>query len=250
MDLSKLPAKSSRAFAQSAAGAYVRTVPQTTSDPAAASFDIGFPPQTFTDESAGGTPPSGRDFNGILAHLSAWTRWQAAGGPVFFDNTFSNAIGGYPQGTRLTSTVTAGLFWVSTVDNNTGNPDSGAPNWLADGVATKGSNSNGYWRREADGSLRQWGTSLTPSLPNGGSFNWTATLPLPFPVAMTGANATLGNGGVGTGSAVTVMDVGTPFTFTGDTRLPAANATQISGFVQNNSTFATRMLIRWECFGE
>lgn len=134
MQLTDIPDKSAKVFAQSAGGAFVRSIPQTTADPAAASFDIGFPPQTFTDEGAGGTPPDGRDWNGILGFLSEWTRWQSAGAPVLYDSAFSTAVGGYPKGASLRSVVDPRTLWVSTVDNNTTDPDGvGAANWVAQG---------------------------------------------------------------------------------------------------------------------
>lgn len=129
MQSSDVPSKSAKVFGQSATGTYIRTVPQTTADPAAASFDIGFPPQTFTDEGAGGTPPDGRDFNGILNFLTAWARWQSAGAPIAYDPTFQASIGGYPTGAVVASAVTLGIFWISTVENNTTNPDAGGAGW-------------------------------------------------------------------------------------------------------------------------
>lgn len=130
MQSSEIPNKSQRIFAQDASGSYVRAIPQTTSDPAAASFQTGFPPQTFTDEGAGGTPPDGRDFNGILQYLSAWNRWQAAGGPIRYDAAFQNAIGGYPRGAIVQSNVVVGIEYCSAIDNNMDNPDAGSANWF------------------------------------------------------------------------------------------------------------------------
>lgn len=248
MQQSDVPGKSPLVFGTSATGTYIRTVPQTTADPAAASFTLGFPPQTFTDEGAGGTPPDGRDFNGILNHLSGWCRWLMAGGPIAYDSAFQTAIGGYPLGAIVLSTVTAGLKFRSITENNTTNPDSGGAGWVK--VSQSGSNANGYWRFLDDGSLEQWGYALTGTLANGASTIWSAPLPVAFPTAMTGASATLGNAGVGTGSAATAMDVGTPFLGSTDTVLPVAAATTISGFAQNNSGFSTKMLIRWSCIGK
>ena len=131
MQLSDIPGWSARRFAQSAGGSYIRTVPQTTADPAAASFELGFPPQTFTDEGAGGTPPDGRDFNGVLNYLSAWAQWVGLGGPVPYLAAISTA-GGYPKGARVQSASTPPRIWVSTVDNNTTNPDAGGVGWVSD----------------------------------------------------------------------------------------------------------------------
>lgn len=135
MQSSDIPSKSPKVFAQDATGSYVRTVPQTTADPAAASFELGFPPQTFTDEGAGGTPPDGRDFNGILGFLSAWSRWQQTGAPIAYDAAFQTAVGGYPLGAVVASAVTLGTFWLSTVENNLTNPDTGGAGWRRHALA-------------------------------------------------------------------------------------------------------------------
>ena len=135
MQSSDIPSKSPLIFAQDATGLYVRTVPQTTVDPAAASFELGFPPQTFTDEGAGGTPPDGRDFNGILNFLSAWSRWQQTGAPIGYDGAFQTEIGGYPKGAVVASTLALGTFWISTVENNLTNPDTGGAGWRRHALA-------------------------------------------------------------------------------------------------------------------
>lgn len=129
MQTGDVPAKSQRVFAQDATGTYKRTVPQTTADPAAASFSLGFPPNTFTDQSAGGTPPDGRDFNGLLNYLSGWARWVSAGAPIVYDTSFQSLIGGYPLGAMVKSAANQHVWYVSTVENNTSNPDAGGANW-------------------------------------------------------------------------------------------------------------------------
>lgn len=127
---SDFPSRFKIPFANGAGGSYVRAIPDTSADPVAASLQLGFPPDTFTPLTGGGTPPDGKDFNGILKQLTQWARWQAAGGPNFYDSTFSTAVGGYPSGAALGSVVTPGLFWVSTANNNTTDPDGGSPaNW-------------------------------------------------------------------------------------------------------------------------
>lgn len=105
-------------------------IPTATTGTYRASMTLGYPPETFLDPGAGGTPPDGRDFNGILFQISAWTRWAQAGGSILsYDAAFSTAIGGYPAGAVLMS-VPAGILWLSTADNNTTDPDGGSPaNW-------------------------------------------------------------------------------------------------------------------------
>ncbi len=94
-----------------------------------ASWTDGFPPVTFNPVGSGGVPPAGADFNGVLCQLSQWTRWQNAGGPIFYDSGFSAAIGGYPNGAVLAQAASQNCVWVSTVDNNTSDPDIGGANW-------------------------------------------------------------------------------------------------------------------------
>ena len=129
MKLTDIPTKFPVPFGNSATSSFIRVVPQTTTDPCAASLNLGFPPNTFQPIGAGGCPPDGRDFNGILNNSTAWNRWQNAGGPLAYDSAFSTAINGYPKGTVLTS-ATFGQFWISTADDNTSDPDTGGANWI------------------------------------------------------------------------------------------------------------------------
>ncbi len=94
-----------------------------------ASLTDGFPPVTFLDEGAGGQPPFGADFNGILNLISANTRWNNAGGTALYDSTFSTYIGGYPKGAVLLSADMSGQ-WLSIVDDNATNPDTGGAGWV------------------------------------------------------------------------------------------------------------------------
>jgi hypothetical protein len=116
----------------------VPTPSQITITPGRASWTDGFVPANFLPSGSGGIPPFGADFNGVFAQLSQWVRWQNAGGPVFYDGTFSSAIGGYPKWTTLANASTPGKFWTSTVENNASDPDTGGSNWL-DSSAVGGS---------------------------------------------------------------------------------------------------------------
>lgn len=136
MQSSDIPSKSPLIFAAAAAGTEVRNIPQTSADPNAASFTLGFPPNTFVDESAGGSPPDGRDFNGIFRFLSAWSRWQQSSAPIVYDGTFQASIGGYPKGARVQSATTAFRVWISTAENNTTNPDAGGTGWISEESVT------------------------------------------------------------------------------------------------------------------
>lgn len=130
MQSSQIPTKFQTPFAINASGAYTRAVPQTTADPNAASFNVGFPPNTFVPPGSGGAPPDGRDFNGLLNAITAWNQWMQAGGaPVAYDSTFQAAIGGYPKGAIVASVLTFGSYWLSNAENNATDPDTGGAGW-------------------------------------------------------------------------------------------------------------------------
>lgn len=97
----------------------------------AASLTDGMPPKTMQAVSAGGCAPFGQDINGILKQITLWSQWQSAGAPVFYDSGFSTSIGGYPKWTILSNASTVGCYWISQVENNSSDPDTGGANWTA-----------------------------------------------------------------------------------------------------------------------
>ncbi len=128
-----VPAKFPIPFGNAAGPTMIRPIPvasQIGTNPGAASLTDGFVPLNAQPIEAGGIPPDVRDMNGILDQVTAWARWHSAGGPNFWDSSFSTAIGGYPLGSVVASNTTAGRFWESTVDNNTTNPDTGGAGWV------------------------------------------------------------------------------------------------------------------------
>ncbi len=130
MDIASIPYKFQYKWAQNATAGFVTTpIPATTTSPAA-SQSLGFPPETAEPIAAGGTPPNIDDYNGVYQYITAWLQWAQAGGPVAWDSTFSTNIGGYPQGAVVASATTFGLKWLSTVDNNTTNPDAAGAGWV------------------------------------------------------------------------------------------------------------------------
>ncbi|WP_210453552.1 hypothetical protein [Pantoea ananatis] len=97
-----------------------------------ASYTDGFPPLTRTPLAAGGVPPFGTDFNGVLNDITAAIRWKQSGAGYIFDSAFSTAISGYPKGAKLTNSTFDG-FWLNTVDGNTSAPeaaDSSLTGWI------------------------------------------------------------------------------------------------------------------------
>lgn len=133
MQSTNIPSKIPLPFANAASSTYKNTIPTASQigiTNGKASLTDGFPPLTFQAISAGGVPPFGADFNGILYEITAIQQWQEAGGFFPFDSAFSTSIGGYPKGAILQSSTQAGL-WVSTIENNTNNPDTTGTGWTS-----------------------------------------------------------------------------------------------------------------------
>ncbi|WP_334166339.1 hypothetical protein [Achromobacter mucicolens] len=207
MQASNAPTKSAVPFANSGAKNTIPVASQIGITPGLASFTDGFPPLTMTPLAAGGVPPYGQDFNGILNFLSSAVRWAQAGGLYPYDAAFSTAIGGYPRGAVLAAATGSGR-WVNTVDNNTTNPDTGGANWISLGAgiastaqaqaltddtvlltpkkladAFKGANQSlgatSGWQIFPGGLIRQYGTIS-------GFAGYTITLPVAFPGGIIG----------------------------------------------------------------
>jgi hypothetical protein len=134
MEASGIPTKFPIPWGNSAGGSYIRAIPEASQigiTNGAASLTDGFPPNCFIPVASGGAPPFGQDFNGILQQITQWLQWAQAGAPITYDATFQSEIGGYPQGAVVASATTAQLWWLSTADNNTTNPDTGGAGWTA-----------------------------------------------------------------------------------------------------------------------
>lgn len=135
-----VPARFSIWWAANADPAYVRDIPEQSQvgvQDGAASLETGFPPDTFTQLVAGGSPPFGQDFNGILRQITTNQQWMQAGGGWAYDLNFSTDVGGYPKGAIIRSSIVLGRQWYSLVDNNTTNPDDPltSANWAPVGIA-------------------------------------------------------------------------------------------------------------------
>lgn len=128
---SDIPERFPIPWANDADPSYIRQVPVAPPvEVGAACLELGFPPVNFEPVSTGGVPPFGQDINGVLNQISGWSRWVAAGAPTSYNSTFSTAVGGYPEGAYLASSVRLGTWWLSLVDDNTTDPDAGGANWL------------------------------------------------------------------------------------------------------------------------
>lgn len=134
-----VPAKFPIWWAKDADPAYVRNIPEDSQigvQDGAASLQTGFPPLTFQQLAAGGSPPFGQDFNGILRQITTIQQWQQAGGGWKYDSAFAAEIGGYPAGAILQSNVVLTRRWQSAVDGNLTDPDdpSTATGWQPVGI--------------------------------------------------------------------------------------------------------------------
>ena len=87
-------------FASSEA-ALKNAIPNTPTGNYRASMAEGFPAVTMTPTALGGTPPDGRDLNGILNLVSQFYFQFQNGFQATFNQSISDAIGGYPQGAVL-----------------------------------------------------------------------------------------------------------------------------------------------------
>lgn len=126
MQTSGLPTRIPVPFADSGVK---NSIPITASPtPGLASFTTGFGPLNMTPIVAGGIPPEGQDFNGILNAITNVLRWTNAGGQYAYDATFSAAVGGYPKGALIARAGYDG-YWQNTAENNTTNPDTGGAGW-------------------------------------------------------------------------------------------------------------------------
>lgn len=132
MKYSQIPPKFAIPWGNNAGGGYIDPIPEASQIGIAngrASLADGFPPLNFLPVGAGGIPPFGQDMNGILNQITAWERWQAAGGTPKYDSDYATKIGGYPFGAILAGS-TAGILWLNTADDNLTNPESAGVGWV------------------------------------------------------------------------------------------------------------------------
>ena len=129
MQLTSAPPKIVEAFAINGSKNTIPVPSQIPITPGAASYNDGFPPVTMLDPSSGGIGPSGLDFNGILNEATAIDWWTSAGAGFQFDASFAATVGGYPKGARVLN-ASANGYWLSVIDNNSNNPDTGGAGWI------------------------------------------------------------------------------------------------------------------------
>lgn len=146
-----------------------------------ASYETGFPPLTMTPIVAGGLPPKGADFNGILFELSNAIQSQQAAGLMPWDSDFSIAIGGYPKNSFVSH---LDKVWRSKVENNTVAPNTDLTKWMdlgTDLLGGKTTFSSNDYLQFANGFIFQWGNGITDA-----SGVLAGSFPLSFPNACFG----------------------------------------------------------------
>ncbi|PTQ70282.1 hypothetical protein [Pseudomonas sp. GV071] len=117
MQTSGLPARIPIPFANNGSK---NSIPQTSQigiTAGLASYPDGFVPLNFTPIAAGGVPPFGADFNGILNAITQSLRWSHAGSGYPFDSTFASSVSGYPKGALLPNSTFDG-YWFNTAEGN------------------------------------------------------------------------------------------------------------------------------------
>lgn len=116
-------------------------IPTSTTTSGRASLDSGFTSVNMTVLAAGGIPPFGQDFNGILKMLSTSSQNYESGNVPTWSSDFSASIGGYPEYSLV---LYNGNYYVSTSDSNTTTPGASGAYWksLFDGYVSGASTNN------------------------------------------------------------------------------------------------------------
>lgn len=165
MQASTAPTPIPAVWAYGASSPYVNPIPtpsQQSIKAGAASFADGFPPLCFVPFASGGAGPFGADFNGIIAQVTAGLQWAQAGNYLPWSSSYSTTIGGYANGAIVQSAAIPGLFWRSTADNNTSNPDTGGANWVVQKRAMLGADATFYVASSGGSNVPVGGTSGAP----------------------------------------------------------------------------------------
>lgn len=115
-------------------------------EPQNATMQAGFPPITQQKISEGGIPPERNDFNGILNLYGQHIVHLNKGLPYEFDQSFADAIGGYPLNARLM--LDNGDIVRSTVANNIANPNVDMTGWVKVNSASQIVDNSGLTQQE------------------------------------------------------------------------------------------------------
>jgi len=110
-------------FGENATPGTIDPIPETRGpgdDPQQATWDEGFPLVTMTPLAAGGIPPKGQDFNGVLNAISEHTVFTGRGGQYKWSSAYVTASGGYSIGDVIQADDGLNSY-VSLVNTNTAN---------------------------------------------------------------------------------------------------------------------------------
>lgn len=153
-----------------------------------AGYDQGFPAINMTPKEAGGIPPFGQDFNGILFSVTEALRYIQAGGTPTYSAALSTAIGGYPKGAIILGNDGVTTYR-SLIDSNTNNPNTTPTKWAKNDSDRFSSSlaANGY-QKLPNGLIIQWGSAN-----NAAAATSVATYPIAFPSAVLSAVVCGGN---------------------------------------------------------
>lgn len=115
-------------FARDASPGLVNAIPDdpVMGEPQKASWKQGFQSETMIPLTAGGIPPEGQDFNGVLKDITEHIVYQNGGGQYAWSQEWVDEHGGYPQGAVLSANDGLSL-WVSLEDDNTEDFNTGTP---------------------------------------------------------------------------------------------------------------------------
>lgn len=110
----------------------------------------GFPVITSTPIAEGGFPPKRVSFNGVLNAITQNIVHQSKGLMYEFDSAYATKIGGYPLNARLA--LSNGDVVVSTIANNTNNPNSDMTGWVKTNSASQIFDASGVTQQEINDS--------------------------------------------------------------------------------------------------
>lgn len=105
-------------------------IPDTSASAQRARYAQGFPAATMQPIDAGGVPPLGEDFNGILFDITSWLFALQGGQLPAWDSDVSDALSGYAKGAVVLMNGGEG-YWINLTANNTTDPDAGGAGWQA-----------------------------------------------------------------------------------------------------------------------
>lgn len=171
-----------------------------------AGYDQGFPAINMTAKEAGGIPPFGQDFNGILYEITNTLRYIQAGGTPTYSATLSTAIGGYPKGAILLGDD--GLSeYRSLIDSNTNDPNTNPTNWAKnDSDRFSVSLAVAGYQKLPSGLIIQWGKSEYTGGAGSATFPMAFT-ELPYSIVISGSDTVPGPNPTVSAKTVTGFDI-------------------------------------------